>query len=57
MLNSVMESHNAEVRAYEDRMDKLEDVMGMLRKRVPHGDILEYLKGKDSNQFQFQELW
>jgi hypothetical protein len=57
MLNSVMESHNAEVRAYEDRMDKLEDVMGMLRKRVPHGDILEYLKAKDSNQFQFQKLW
>jgi hypothetical protein len=51
-----MESHNAEIRAYEDRKDKLEDVMGMLRKRVPHGDILDYLKAKDSNQFQFQKL-
>jgi septal ring factor EnvC (AmiA/AmiB activator) len=57
MLNRVMESHNAQVRAYEDLKDKLEDVIAMLRKRVPHGDILEYLKVKDSNEYQFQKLW
>jgi septal ring factor EnvC (AmiA/AmiB activator) len=50
MLNTVMESHNAEVRAYEDLKDKLEDVIEMLRKRVPHSDILDYLKVKDRNQ-------
>ena len=49
MLNTVMESHNAEVRAYEDLKDKLEDVIEMLRKRVPHSDILDYLKVKDRN--------
>lgn len=49
MLNTVMESHNAEVRAYEDLKDKLEDVIEKLRKRVPHSDILDYLKVKDLN--------
>jgi len=49
MLNTVMESHNAEVRAYEDLKDKLEDVIEMLRKRDPHSDILDYLKVKDRN--------
>ena len=49
MLNTVMESHNAEVRAYEDLKDKLEDVIEMLKKRVPHSDILDYLKVKDRN--------
>ena len=49
MLNQVMESHNAEVRAYEDLKDKLEDVIEKLRKRVPHSDILDYLKVKDRN--------
>ena len=49
MLNSVMESHNAEVRAYEDLKDKLEDVIEKLRNRVPHSDILDYLKVKDRN--------
>ena len=49
MLNQVMESHNAEVRAYEDLKDKLEDVIEMLRNRVPHSDILDYLKVKDRN--------
>ena len=49
MLNTVMESHNAEVRAYEDLKDKLEDVIEMLRKKVPHSDILDYLKVKDRN--------
>jgi len=42
LLNSLMESHNAEVRAYEDLKDKLEGVIEMLRKRVPHSDILDY---------------
>ena len=49
MLNTVMESHNAEVRAYEDLKDKLEDVIEKLRNRVPHNDILDYLKAKDRN--------
>jgi predicted RNase H-like nuclease (RuvC/YqgF family) len=57
MLNQVMESHNAEVRAYENLKDELDDVIGMLRKRVSHGDILDFLKVKDSNQFQFKKLW
>ena len=50
MLNQIMESHNAGVRAYEDLEGKLEDVIDLLRKRVPHGDILAYLKVKDSSQ-------
>ncbi len=49
LLNSLMESHNAEIRAYEDLKDKLEDVIEKLRKRVPHSDILDYLKVKDRN--------
>ncbi len=49
LLNTLMESHNAEVRAYEDLKDNLEDVIEMLRKRVPHSDILDYLKVKDRN--------
>ena len=49
MLNQIMESHNAEVRAYEDLKDKLEDVIEKLRSRVPHSDILDYLKVKDRN--------
>jgi len=49
MLNTVMESHKAEVRAYEDLKDRLEDVIEKLRKRVPHSDILDYLKVKDRN--------
>ena len=57
MLNQIMESRNSEVRAYEDLESKLEDVVEMLRKRVPHGDILDYLKVKDSNEFQFRKLW
>ena len=50
MLNQVMECHSARVRDYEDIKDKLTDVIYMLRKRVPHGDILEYLKVKDRTQ-------
>ena len=57
MLNQVMESHHAEVRAYEDLEDKLEDVIEKLRERVPHSDILDFLKVKDSDEFQFQKLW
>ena len=57
MLNQVMESHNAEVRAYEDLKDKMEDMIEMLRKRTPHGDILDHLKVKDSNEYQFKKLW
>ncbi|MBU1208141.1 MAG: hypothetical protein KKH04_14630 [Proteobacteria bacterium] len=49
MLNTVMESHNAEVRAYEDLKDLLEDMIEKLRNRVPHSDILDYLKVKDRN--------
>jgi len=49
LLNTLMESHNAEVRAYEDLKDKLEDVIEKLRKRVPHSDIWDYLKVKDRN--------
>ena len=49
MLNTVMESHNAEVRAYEDLKDNLDDLIEMLRNRVPHNDILDYLKVKDGN--------
>jgi chromosome segregation ATPase len=50
LLNTLMESHNAEDRAYEDLKDKLEDVIEKLRNRVPHSDILDYLKVKDRNQ-------
>ena len=50
MLNQIMGSHSAEVRAYEDLEGKMEDVIEMLRKRVPHGDILDFLKVKDSSQ-------
>jgi predicted RNase H-like nuclease (RuvC/YqgF family) len=57
MLNQIMESHSAETRAYENLKDKLEDVIDKLRKRVPHGDILDFLKVKDSNEYQFRKLW
>ena len=50
MLNQIMERHHAEVRAYEDLEDKLKDVIEMLRNRVPHSDILDFLKVKDRNQ-------
>jgi chromosome segregation ATPase len=49
-LNTVMESLNAEVRAYEDLKDKLDDVIEKLRERVPHCDILDFLKVKDRSQ-------
>ena len=47
MLNQLMESTTAEVRAYEDLEDKLKDVIEKLRNRVLHSDILEWLKVKD----------
>jgi predicted RNase H-like nuclease (RuvC/YqgF family) len=50
LLNQIMENHNAEVRAYEDLKDKLEDVIEMLRKKVSHGAILDYLRVKDSRK-------
>ena len=50
MLNTIMESHSAETRAYEDLEDKLKDVIEKLRERIPHDDILDYLKMKDRNQ-------
>jgi chromosome segregation ATPase len=49
MLNMVMEGHHAETRAYEDLEDKLKDVIDKLRERVPHSDILDFLKVKDRN--------
>ena len=52
LLNSVMEAHAAEVRAYEDLEGKLEDLVEMLRKRVPHLDILDFLKVKDSDEMR-----
>ena len=57
MLKQIMDAHHAEVRAFLDLEDKLEDVVDMLRKRVPHGDILDFLKVKDTNEFQFRKLW
>ena len=50
MLNQIMESHAAEVRVYEDVEGKLEDVIEKLRERVPHSDILDFLKVKDRSQ-------
>jgi NTP pyrophosphatase (non-canonical NTP hydrolase) len=50
MLKTIMESHNAEVRAYEDLKDKLEEVIEKLRKRTPHSDILDFLRSKNRNQ-------
>jgi chromosome segregation ATPase len=49
-INTLMGSHNAEIRAYEDLKDKLDDVIDKLSERVPHSDILDYLKVKDRNQ-------
>jgi predicted nucleic acid-binding Zn-ribbon protein len=52
MLNQIMEGRTAEMRAYEDLEGKLEDVIEKLRERVPHSDILDYLKVKDRNGFR-----
>jgi hypothetical protein len=40
------------MRAFEDLEGKLEDVIEMLRNRVPHGDILDYLKVRDSYEMR-----
>jgi predicted nucleic acid-binding Zn-ribbon protein len=50
MLSQIMEGRTAEMRAYEDLEDKLKDVIEKLRERVPHSDILDFLKVKDRNQ-------
>ena len=50
MLNMLMEGRTAERRAYEDVEGKLEDVIDKLRERVPHGDILDFLKVKERDQ-------
>ena len=50
MLNQIMESHHAEVRAYEELEDKLDAVIEKLRNRVPHSIILDYLKVKHSDR-------
>ena len=42
ILRQITESHTSEVRAYEDLEGKMEDVIDILRRRVPHGDILDY---------------
>ena len=57
ILNGVMETHDARKRDYEDARGDLADAIDMLRKRVPHGDILAYLKAEDSNEYQFRKLW
>ena len=57
ILNGVMETHDARKRDYEDAKGDLGDVIDMLRKRIPHADILAYLKAEDSNEFQFRKLW
>ncbi len=47
MLKTVMEGHHAQIRAYEDLEDKLDAVIEKLKKRMPHGDILDFLRVKD----------
>jgi len=54
MLKQIMDAHHAEVRAYEDLESKLEDVVDKLRKGVPHGDILDFLKVKDSEMRNYR---
>jgi len=48
MLKQIMDAYHAEVRAYDDLEDKLKDLVEMSRKRVSHGDILDFLKVMDS---------
>ena len=47
MLNTTLECLKAERHACADIQDKLEDVIEMLKKRVPPGDILYFLRVKD----------
>ncbi len=57
LFSTISKSHNDTAHAYRDLEDKFLNVVDMLRKRVPHGDILEHLKVKDANEFQFKKLW
>ena len=52
MVNTTMKCLNARTRGWEDLEDKLEDVVEKLRKRIPHCDILDFLKVKDSNEMR-----
>jgi len=52
MLKQIVEAHHAAVRAYADLENKLDDLIEMLRKRVPHGDILDFLKVRDSGEMR-----
>jgi predicted nucleic acid-binding Zn-ribbon protein len=49
-INTLIEGRSDERRAFEDLEDKLKDVVEKLRERVPHSDILDFLKVKDRNQ-------
>ena len=49
-INTLIEGRSDERRAFEDLEDKLKDVVEKLRERVPHSDILNFLKVKDRNQ-------
>jgi predicted nucleic acid-binding Zn-ribbon protein len=49
-INTLMEGRTDERRAFEDLEDQLKDVIEKLRERVPHSDILDFLKVKDRNQ-------
>ena len=52
MLNTTMKCLNARTLGWADLEDKLLDVIDMLRKRVPHGDILDFLKVRDSDEMR-----
>ena len=52
MVNTTMKCLNARTQGWEDVEDKLLDVIDMLRKRVPHCDILDFLKVKDSEEMR-----
>jgi len=52
MVNTTMKCLNARTRGWEDLEDKLQDVVDMLRKRVPHCDILDFLKVRDSEEMR-----
>jgi len=52
MVNTTMKCLNARTQGWEDLNDKLLDVVDMLRKRVPHCDILDFLKVRDSEEMR-----
>ncbi len=41
-----MASNNAEVRAYEDLKDRLEDITDMVRRQKPYWQILDFIQGR-----------